>query len=43
MDVQFVASVSPIVRDKDVARAFYREALGLTFEGGWASPRWADT
>ena len=34
MDVQFVASVAPIVRDADAARAFYRDALGLTFEGG---------
>ena len=34
MDVQFVASVAPIVRDADAARSFYRDALGLTFEGG---------
>ena len=34
MDVQFVASVAPIVRDAGAARAFYRDALGLTFEGG---------
>jgi catechol 2,3-dioxygenase-like lactoylglutathione lyase family enzyme len=34
MDVQFVASVAPIVRDADAARAFYHDALGLTFEGG---------
>jgi catechol 2,3-dioxygenase-like lactoylglutathione lyase family enzyme len=34
MDVQFVASFSPIVRDLDAARAFYGEALGLSFEGG---------
>ena len=34
MDVQFVASVAPIVRDADAARTFYRDALGLTFEGG---------
>ena len=33
MDVQFVASVAPIVRDADAARAFYRDALGLSFEG----------
>jgi predicted enzyme related to lactoylglutathione lyase len=32
--VQFVASVSPIVRDRDHAKAFYESALGLTFEGG---------
>ena len=34
MDVRFVASVAPIVRDADAARAFYRDALGLSFEGG---------
>ncbi len=34
MEVQFVASVAPIVRDLDAARAFYHDALGLTFEGG---------
>lgn len=33
MDVQFVASVAPIVRDPDAARSFYRDALGLSFEG----------
>ncbi len=33
MDVQFVASVAPIVRDRDAARSFYGDALGLTFEG----------
>ncbi len=33
MDVQFVASVAPIVRDADAARSFYRDTLGLTFEG----------
>ena len=34
MEVLFVAAVSPIVRDNDAARAFYGEALGLSFEGG---------
>jgi catechol 2,3-dioxygenase-like lactoylglutathione lyase family enzyme len=34
VDVQFVASVAPIVRDMEAARAFYRDALGLSFEGG---------
>ena len=34
MNVQFVASVAPIVRDKQAARAFYQGALGVTFEGG---------
>ena len=33
MDVQFVASVAPIVRDSEAARAFYGDALGLSFEG----------
>ena len=33
MDVQFVASVAPIVRDVDAARSFYRDALSLSFEG----------
>ena len=33
MDVLFVASVAPIVRDADAARSFYRDALGLSFEG----------
>ncbi|HEX6311080.1 MAG TPA: VOC family protein [Acidimicrobiia bacterium] len=33
MDVQFVASVAVIVRDPGAARALYRDALGLSFEG----------
>jgi catechol 2,3-dioxygenase-like lactoylglutathione lyase family enzyme len=33
VDVQFVASVAPIVRDLDAARAFYQDALGLSLEG----------
>jgi catechol 2,3-dioxygenase-like lactoylglutathione lyase family enzyme len=33
MNVQFVASVAPIVRDVDAARAFYGDGLGLSFEG----------
>ena len=33
MDVQFVTSIAPIVRDADAARSFHRDALGLTFEG----------
>ena len=33
MGVQFVASIAPIVRDPEAARAFYRDALGLSFEG----------
>jgi catechol 2,3-dioxygenase-like lactoylglutathione lyase family enzyme len=34
MEVQFVASIAPIVRDADAASSFYRHALGLSFEGG---------
>ena len=33
MHVQFVTSIAPIVRDTDASRSFYREALGLSFEG----------
>ena len=33
MDVQFVASIAPIVRDADATRLFYQDALGLSFEG----------
>lgn len=33
MDVQFVTSVAPIVRDTKASRSFYADALGLTFEG----------
>ena len=33
MKVKFVTSVAPIVRDVDSARSFYRDALGLSFEG----------
>jgi catechol 2,3-dioxygenase-like lactoylglutathione lyase family enzyme len=34
MQVQFVASFSPIVADPKASAAFYRDALGVTFEGG---------
>jgi catechol 2,3-dioxygenase-like lactoylglutathione lyase family enzyme len=34
VDVLFVASVSPIVRDSEAARDLYGGALGITFEGG---------
>ena len=34
MRVAFVAGFSPIVRDPAASRAFYSDALGLTFEGG---------
>jgi catechol 2,3-dioxygenase-like lactoylglutathione lyase family enzyme len=33
MDVQFVTSVAPIVRDVEASRSFYSDALGLGFEG----------
>jgi catechol 2,3-dioxygenase-like lactoylglutathione lyase family enzyme len=33
VNVLFVTSIAPIVRDADAARAFYRDALGLSFEG----------
>ena len=33
MDVQFVTSIAPIVRDPDASRSFYRDAMGLSFEG----------
>lgn len=33
MKVQFVTSIAPIVRDADASRSFYRDGLGLTFEG----------
>ena len=34
MDVQFVASVSAIVRDPSAGHSLYRQALGVDFEGG---------
>jgi catechol 2,3-dioxygenase-like lactoylglutathione lyase family enzyme len=34
MEVQFVASIAPIVRDLEAAQAFYQGALGLSLEGG---------
>ena len=40
MEVQFVASVAPIVRDPAAARAFYQEALGLSLEGGEGTYRY---
>ena len=33
MNVQFVTSFAPIVRDAEASRSFYRDALGLLFEG----------
>jgi catechol 2,3-dioxygenase-like lactoylglutathione lyase family enzyme len=33
MDIQFVASVAPIVQDAAASRTFYRDGLGLSFEG----------
>lgn len=34
MEIQFVSSVSPIVPDPGRSAGFYRDALGLAFEGG---------
>lgn len=34
MNVQFVASFSPIVRDVGSSHSFYEDALSLSFEGG---------
>lgn len=34
MQVEFVASVSPIVRDVGESGLFYEQTLGLSFEGG---------
>lgn len=33
MNVQFVTSIAPIVRDTQASRSFYCDALGLSFEG----------
>jgi catechol 2,3-dioxygenase-like lactoylglutathione lyase family enzyme len=33
MNVQFVTSVAPIVRDAEASRSFYRGALGVSIEG----------
>ena len=33
MDVKFMTSIAPIVRDPDTSRSFYVDALGLDFEG----------
>jgi catechol 2,3-dioxygenase-like lactoylglutathione lyase family enzyme len=33
MEVQFVTSIAPIVRDAEASRSFYADALGLGFEG----------
>jgi catechol 2,3-dioxygenase-like lactoylglutathione lyase family enzyme len=33
MDIQFVTSIAPIVRDVESSRSFYADALGLNLEG----------
>ncbi len=33
MEVQFLTSFAPIVRDTGAARSFYRDDFGLSFEG----------
>jgi catechol 2,3-dioxygenase-like lactoylglutathione lyase family enzyme len=42
MEVEFVASIAPIVRDAEAARAFYAGVLGLTFEGGSGEYRYTE-
>ena len=42
MDVQFVASMAPIVRDAAAARTFYEDALGVRFEGGEGDYRYTE-
>ena len=42
MEVQFVASIAPIVRDPDAASSFYRDGLGLSFEGGAGDYRYTE-
>jgi catechol 2,3-dioxygenase-like lactoylglutathione lyase family enzyme len=32
MDIQFVTSVAPIVRDTEASQSFYADASGLKFE-----------
>ena len=33
MDIQFMTSIAPIVRDTEASRIFYADTLGLDFEG----------
>jgi catechol 2,3-dioxygenase-like lactoylglutathione lyase family enzyme len=33
MDIQFVSSIAPIVRDTEASRIFYADTLSLDFEG----------
>lgn len=42
MDVRFLTSIAPIVRDEAAARDFYQGALGLTFEGGGGDYRFTE-
>jgi catechol 2,3-dioxygenase-like lactoylglutathione lyase family enzyme len=43
MEIQFVTSVAPIVRDAETARSFYVDALGLSFEGEAGDYRYTHT
>ena len=43
MRIAFIASFSPIVRDAAVSRAFYGDALGLSFEGSAGDYRFTET
>src|SRR5436189_6439523 len=42
MEVQFVASIAPIIRDFEAAQAFYQGALGLSLEGGGGDYKYTD-
>ncbi len=42
MRIAFVASFSPIVRDVAASRAFYGDALGLSFEGSAGDYRFTE-
>lgn len=33
MDIQFLTSIAPIVRDVEASRSFYADGMGLGFEG----------
>ena len=33
MEIQFLTSIAPIVKDAEISRSFYSSGLGLTFEG----------
>jgi catechol 2,3-dioxygenase-like lactoylglutathione lyase family enzyme len=43
MEIQFVSSVAPIVRDAEVSRSFYVDSLGLSFENEAGDYRFTHT